>query len=190
MRRQEKKVAESLPGTTDRRIAALVTLLAENATIVVSGARVAREIGVSRSAVWTWVERLREIGVGVKGHLRTGYFLERVPDILTADMLRQRLKGGLFGKRIYHFLKVDSTNRVALELGHAAEPEGAVILGEEQTAGRGRAGRDWHSERAAGIYWALLLWPKLAPPHAPLLTPMAGPLGHTAGQARNAVAVR
>src|SRR5258707_8371397 len=150
MRRSKKTVTETLPGTTDRRIAALVTLLAENATIVISGARVARGIGVSRSTVWKWVERLRELGVRVKGHPRTGYFLERVPDILTTDMLRQRLKGSLFGKRIYHFFKVDSTNRVALELGHAGEPEGAVILGEEQTAGGGRAGRGGHAERAGG----------------------------------------
>ena len=182
MRRSKKTVTETLPGTTDRRIAALVTLLAENATIVISGARVAREIGVSRSTVWKWVERLRELGVRVKGHPRTGYFLEKVPDILTADMLRQRLKGSLFGKRIYHFLKVDSTNRVALELGHAGEPEGAVILGEEQSAGRGRAGRGWHSERAAGIYVTLLLRPKLAPVQAPLLTMMAGLSAHTAIQ--------
>ena len=189
MRRTKKTAADTLPGITDRRIAALVTLLAENATVVVSGARVARQIGVSRSTVWKWVERLRELGVRVKGHPRTGYFLERVPDILTADMLRQRLKGSLFGKHIYHFFKVDSTNRVALELGHAGEPEGAIILGEEQTAGRGRAGRGWHSERAAGIYVTLLLRPKLAPVQAPLLTMMAGLSAHTAIQAQTGLAV-
>src|SRR6266851_3320983 len=189
MRRSKKTVTETLPGTTDRRIAALVTLLAENATIVISGARVARGIGVSRSTVWKWVERLRELGVRVKGHPRTGYFLERVPDILTADMLWQRLKGSLFGKRIYHFFKVDSTNRVALELGHAGEPEGAVVLGEEQTAGRGRAGRGWHSERAAGIYVTLLLRPKLAPVQAPLLTMMAGLSAHAAIQAQTGLTV-
>lgn len=186
---RKKKAAESLPGTTDRRIAALVTLLAENATIVVSGARVAREIGVSRSAVWTWVERLRELGVRVKGHPRTGYFLEKVPDILTPDMLRQRLKGSLFGKRIHHFFKVDSTNRVALELAHAGEPEGAVVLAEEQTAGRGRAGRTWHSERAVGIYVTLVLRPKLAPVQAPLLTMMAGLSAYTAIQTHSGLVV-
>jgi len=188
--RPTKKIAEdTLPGITDRRIGALVTLLAEYGTIVVSGARVAREIGVSRSTVWKWVERLRELGVRVKGHPRTGYFLEKVPDILTADMLRQRLKGSLFGKRIYHFFKVDSTNRVAMELGHAGEPEGAVILGEEQTAGRGRAGRKWHSERATGIYVTLLLRPKLAPVQAPLLTMMAGLSARTAIQAQTGLPV-
>jgi BirA family transcriptional regulator, biotin operon repressor / biotin---[acetyl-CoA-carboxylase] ligase len=180
---------ETLPGTTDRRLAGLLTLLAENATIVVSGARIAKEIGVSRSTVWRWVTRLRELGVRVKGQQRTGYFLEKVPDILTPDMLHQRLKGSLFGKRIYHFFKTDSTNRFALELGHAGEPEGAVVVAEEQTAGRGRAGRAWHSEHAAGIYATLLLRPRLAPVQAPLLTMMAGLSAHAAIQAQTGLTV-
>jgi BirA family biotin operon repressor/biotin-[acetyl-CoA-carboxylase] ligase len=179
---------ETLPGTTDKRLAGLLTLLAENATIVISGARIAREIGVSRSMVWQWVKRLRELGVRVKGHPGTGYFLEKVPDILTPDMLRQRLKGSVFGKRIYHFFKTDSTNRVALELGHAGEPEGAVVLAEEQTAGRGRAGRAWRSDRAAGIYVTLLLRPKLSPVQAPLLTMMAGLSAYAAIQAHTGLA--
>ena len=174
---------ESLPGTTDRRLAGLLTLLSENATIVISGGRIAREIGVSRSTVWRWVERLRELGVKVKGQTATGYFLEKVPDILTPDTLKQRLRGNLFGKRIYHFFKTESTNRVALELGHAGEPEGALVLAEEQTAGRGRAGRTWHSERATGIYVTVLLRPKLAPVQAPLLTMMAGLSAHAAVEA-------
>src|SRR5438094_548136 len=120
---------ETLPGTTDRRVAGLLRLLAQNATIVISGARIAREIGVSRSTVWRWVERLRELGVKVKGQAATGYFLEKVPDVLTPDVLKRRLKGNLFGKRIYHFFKTDSTNRVAFELGHAGEPEGAIAHG-------------------------------------------------------------
>jgi BirA family transcriptional regulator, biotin operon repressor / biotin---[acetyl-CoA-carboxylase] ligase len=176
-------------GTTDQRLASLLTLLSENATIVVSGGRIAREIGVSRSTVWRWVSQLRRLGVKVKGQPATGYFLEKVPDILTPDVLRQRLKGGLFGKRVYHFFKTDSTNRAALELGHAGEPEGAVVLAEEQTAGRGRAGRTWQSERAAGIYVTLLLRPKLAPVQAPLLTMMAGLSAHAAIQAMTGLEV-
>ena len=151
--------------------------------IVISGARIAKEIGVSRSTVWRWVQRLRALGVKVKGQPATGYFLEQTADILTPEMLRQRLKGSLFGKRIYHFFKTDSTNRVALELGHAGEPEGAVVLAEEQTAGRGRAGRVWHSDRAVGIYVTVLLRPRLAPVQAPLLTMMAGLSARSAVQA-------
>jgi len=176
-------IQETFPGTTDRRLSGLLTLLAENATIVISGARIAREIGVSRSTVWRWVERLRELGVKVKGQPATGYFLEKVPDILTPNMLKQRLRGSVFGKRVYHFFKTDSTNRVAMELGHAGEPEGAVVIAEEQTAGRGRTGHAWLSERATGIYATLLLRPKLAPVQAPLLTMMAGLSAHAAVEA-------
>lgn len=159
---------------TDKRLAGLAALLAENATIVISGARIAREIGVSRSTVWRWVTRLRELGVKVKGRAATGYFLEAVPDILTPDILRSRLKGSLFGKRVFHFFRADSTNRVAFELAHGGEDEGAVVIAEEQTAGRGRAGRTWISERGTGIYVTLILRPRIAPVQAPLLTMMAG----------------
>src|SRR5258705_12549101 len=93
---------DSLPGTTDRRLAGLLTLLAENATIVISGARIAKEIGVSRSTVWRWVERLRGLGVRVKGQPASGYFLEEGAHILTPDMLKQRLKGSPFGEHIFH----------------------------------------------------------------------------------------
>lgn len=170
----------SLPGTTDRRLAALLALLSENATIVISGARIAREIGVSRSTVWRWVERLRELGVRVKGQPHSGYFLEKVSDILSPDILKKRVKGSLFGKKFYHFFKIDSTNRLAMELGYAGEPEGAVVLAEEQTAGRGRSGRNWHSERGTGLYVSLLLRPRLSPVQAPLLTMLAGLSAHAA----------
>jgi BirA family transcriptional regulator, biotin operon repressor / biotin---[acetyl-CoA-carboxylase] ligase len=170
----------SLPGTTDRRLAALLALLSENATIVISGARIAREVGMSRSTVWRWVQELRKLGVHVKGQPRTGYFLEKVPDVLTPDLLRKRLKGNLFGKRVFHFFKTDSTNRVAMELGYAGEPEGTVVMAEAQTAGRGRAGRSWHSERGTGLYFTVLLRPRLAPAQAPLLTMLAGVSAHAA----------
>jgi len=170
----------SLPGTTDRRLAALLTLLSENATIVISGARIARETGMSRSTVWRWVEELRKLGVQVKGQRSTGYFLEKVPDVLTPDLLRKRLKGNLFGRRVFHFFKTDSTNRVAMELGYAGEPEGTIVMAESQTAGRGRSGRTWHSEKSAGLYFTVLLRPRLAPAQAPLLTMLAGVSAHAA----------
>ena len=61
-----------------------------------------------------------------------------------------------------------------MQLGESGEPHGAVVLAEEQTAGRGRAGRTWASERSAGIYCSILLRPPIPPAHAPLLTLVAG----------------
>ena len=164
----------NLPGTTDRRLDALLTLLAENSTIVISGAKIAKEIGVTRQQVWRWIEKLREVGVRVKGHAATGYHIERAPYILAAQLLSHRLYGTPFARRIYHFFKIDSTNRVAMQLGEQGEPHGAVVLAEEQTAGRGRAGRKWISEKSAGIFCSVLLRPAIPPAHAPLLTLVAG----------------
>ena len=164
----------NLPGTTDRHIDALLALLADNAMIVISGAKIAREIGVTRGTVWRWIERLRALGVRVKGHPRTGYQIEKVPDILAPKILRRRLPPGPLGKRIYHFFKTDSTNSVAMALGEQDEPHGTVVIAEEQTAGRGRAGHKWHSERTNGIYMTVLLRPPLSPQQAPILTLAAG----------------
>ncbi len=164
----------NVPGTTDRRIDALLTLLADNAMIVISGAKIGREIGVTRSTVWRWTEKLRSLGVKVKGHPRTGYQIEKVPDVLAPNLLRRRLYNSVFAKRIYHFFKIDSTNNVALRLGQEGEPHGAVVLAEEQTAGRGRVGRSWHSEKTSGIYVTVLLRPPIAPAQAPLITLLAG----------------
>jgi BirA family biotin operon repressor/biotin-[acetyl-CoA-carboxylase] ligase len=164
----------NLPGTTDRRIDGLLTLLAENSTIVISGAKIAKEIGVTRQQVWRWIQKLRELGVRVKGHPSSGYHIERTPDVLVPQLLSHRLYGTPFARRIYHFFKVDSTNTVAMHLGEEGEPHGAVVLAEEQTAGRGRAGRAWLSEKSAGIHCTVLLRPPIPPAHAPLLTLVAG----------------
>ena len=72
----------NLPGTTDRRLDALLTLLAENSTIVISGAKIAKEIGVTRQQVWRWIEKLREAGRaregpcgdGISHRAGSGYF--------------------------------------------------------------------------------------------------------------------
>ena len=168
------KRTTSLPGATDRRIDALLTLLAENSTIVISGAKIAKEIGVTRQQVWRWIQKMRELGVRVKGHPHTGYHIERAPDILVPQLLSHRLFGTPFARRIYHFFKVDSTNTVAMQLGEQGEPHGTVVLAEEQTAGRGRAGRKWLSEKSAGIHCTVLLRPQISPAYAPLLTLVAG----------------
>jgi BirA family biotin operon repressor/biotin-[acetyl-CoA-carboxylase] ligase len=164
----------TVAGTTDPRIDALLTLLADNPMLVISGAKMARETGVTRHTVWRWVERLRALGVKVKGHTGSGYRIERVPDVLAPQLLRRRLDGTAFAKHLYHFFKVGSTNDVALRLGQDGEPHGAVFIAEEQTAGRGRAGRQWYSERSAGIHASILLRPPVSPVVAPALTMLGG----------------
>ena len=90
------------------------------------------------------------------------------------QLLSHRLYGTPFARRIHHFFKIDSTNTVAMRMAERGEPHGALVLAEEQTGGRGRAGRSWVSEKSTGIYCTILLRPPIPPAHAPLLTLVAG----------------
>ena len=173
-RKAPRGAARFLPEATDRQILELLQLLSETPMIVVSGTRLAKHIGVSRHRVRYWVKRLRALGVDVQGHPRTGYHLQKSADVLIPAELRRRLDGTPFGKHVHHFFKIGSTNDAAFDLGHAGEPHGAVVLAEQQTAGRGRAGRAWHSEKSNGIYLSVLLRPPLTPVEAPLITLVAG----------------
>src|SRR6202049_685535 len=141
----------NLTGTTDRRIDALLALLSDNAMIVISAAKIAREIGVTRSTVWRWIEKLRSLGVRVKGVPRSGYQIEKVADVLVPKLLHKRLHQGPIGKRIHHFFKTDSTNSVAMRLGEQGEPHG-TLCHRGGTNGGARPGRahlafgknEWH----------------------------------------------
>ena len=165
---------------TDRKIDRLIQVLVTNATVVLPGPKIASEAGVTRSTVWTWIEKLRSLGVEVKGHQATGYQLEKLPDILLPSLIRPQLDDNEIGRRIVHYFRTGSTNDDALALAARCAPHGTVILAEEQTAGRGRFGRQWHSEKSSGIYSSIILRPPLSPTAAPVLTLMAGIAAHAA----------
>jgi len=56
--------------------------------MVISGTKLAGEIGASRSAVWRFVQQLRGLGVEIAGHPATGYQLKSVPDLLLPEFVR------------------------------------------------------------------------------------------------------
>ena len=147
-----------------------------HATVVVSGTKVAEEMGTSRSEVWRLIQQLRSLGVDVAGHPATGYQLRSVPDLLLPEMLAPSLKGTIFGsaKQIHHFYKIGSTNSEAMEAAGEGAPEGSAFLAEEQLAGRGRGAHSWHSARSAGIYCSVILRPVMPPSDALLFSLAAG----------------
>jgi BirA family biotin operon repressor/biotin-[acetyl-CoA-carboxylase] ligase len=157
-----------------------VRLLADNATVVVSGTKIASEIGTSRSEVWRLVQQLRELGVEIGGHPATGYSLNSMPDLLLPDILAPLVKGTLFARHIHHYYKTGSTNYAAMEAASGGAPEGSVFLAEQQTAGRGRGANQWHSARSAGIYCSVVLRPALPPADSLLLSLAAGLAVHAA----------
>ncbi len=74
---------------------------------------------------------------------------------------------------IHRLATVGSTNDAVRELAAAGAPEGAVVIAEEQTAGRGTKGRAWESPRGLGLYASVLLRPASAL-ELPLLPLAAG----------------
>jgi BirA family transcriptional regulator, biotin operon repressor / biotin---[acetyl-CoA-carboxylase] ligase len=164
-----------MPGaSTERKIDRLITLLVKNAMVVVPGPKIASEIGATRSNVWQWIEKLRALGVEIKGHPASGYQLAKLPDILAPGLLQPELGEMEIGRKIVHYFRVTSTNSVTQKLAAEGAPHGTVVVAEEQTAGRGRFGRAWYSEKSSGIYLSVILRPPLAPAAAPALTLMAG----------------
>lgn len=167
---------------TDVRLGRIVRLLMDHAMVIVSGTKIASEIGTSRSEVWRLIQQLRELGVEIGGHPSTGYSLKAVPDLLLPDLLSPLIAGTIFSKNIHHYYKAGSTNTVAMQAAADGVPEGSVFVAEQQTAGRGRGAHQWHSARSAGIYCSVVLRPNLPPSEVLILALAAGLAVHAAVQ--------
>lgn len=143
-------------------------------TVVISGTKLAQEIGTTRSEVWRLVQQLRTLGVEIAGHPSSGYQLTAVPDLLLPELIAPLLRGTIFSAHIYHYYRAGSTNTLALEAASAGAPEGSVFLAEQQTAGRGRGSNSWHSAESTGIYCSVILRPALPPSEVLPLSLAAG----------------
>jgi BirA family transcriptional regulator, biotin operon repressor / biotin---[acetyl-CoA-carboxylase] ligase len=79
---------------------------------------------------------------------------------------------------VLNFDSIESTNTEALNQARQGADEGLCILARRQTAGRGRLGRTWISERDAGLYFSIVLRPVIETTFLPLITLMAGAAVH------------
>jgi BirA family biotin operon repressor/biotin-[acetyl-CoA-carboxylase] ligase len=159
---------------TDARLGNIVRVLMSFPTVVISGTKLAQEIGTNRSEVWRLVQQLRTLGVEIAGHPASGYQLTAVPDLLLPEMVEPLVRGTIFGQHIHHYYRAGSTNTLALEAAANGAPEGSVFLAEQQTAGRGRGDNHWHSAESTGIYCSVILRPALPPSEVLTLSLAAG----------------
>jgi BirA family transcriptional regulator, biotin operon repressor / biotin---[acetyl-CoA-carboxylase] ligase len=153
----------------DQGLAAVLQVL-RDAGDAISGERLAAQLGLSRAAVWKRVHRLKAQGYVIEGSPRRGYRLLAVPDKLLAAEVLQGLRTRRFSGPVHHFEALDSTNDLAKELAARGAPEGAVVVAEAQTGGRGRLGREWDSPPGVGLYVSLVLRPMLPPLELPQIT--------------------
>jgi BirA family biotin operon repressor/biotin-[acetyl-CoA-carboxylase] ligase len=137
----------------------------------VSGAFLAAEMGVSRTAVWKHIKTLEREGYEIKAVPSKGYSLTSSPDIIVASEVKQRLGTKVIGKEILQFAEVASTNTIAMELAQKGAADGTVIIAETQTGGKGRLGRSWTSPHG-NLYVSVILRPSVPISKAPLITLM------------------
>lgn len=96
-------------------------------------------------------------------------------DDITKASIQKVLKTKVFGQKLLYKEEIDSTNIEAKRQALEAENHGLVVIAEKQTAGKGRRGRSWDSQKGTGIFMSLLLKPKkeLVPDKASMLTLVA-----------------
>jgi BirA family biotin operon repressor/biotin-[acetyl-CoA-carboxylase] ligase len=84
--------------------------------------------------------------------------------------LRKCLNTQLIGRELRYWPEVDSTNAMALRLAAQGVVEGAVLVAEAQSRGRGRAGKPWYSPPGLNLYLSVILRPVVEVQRAAQLT--------------------
>ncbi|KPK17640.1 MAG: hypothetical protein AMK69_25620 [Nitrospira bacterium SG8_3] len=149
----------------------LLKYLKDNKGDWVSGESLSRQLGVSRSAVWKQIAKLKAEGYFIESSPKKGYLFQKASEMLLPNEILEGLETKLFGRReIVYFREIDSTNKKARDLADGGVPEGTLVLSEAQTKGRGRKGRTWFSPPTGGIYLSLVLRPPITPLEAPKFT--------------------
>src|SRR5439155_11724177 len=82
-------------------------------------------------------------------------------DPLNADQLRAHLHRAVIGQQIIVLEQTSSTNDAILQVATANAKEGLVLFAEHQTAGRGQRGNRWESAAGKGLWFSILLRPKI-----------------------------
>jgi BirA family biotin operon repressor/biotin-[acetyl-CoA-carboxylase] ligase len=96
-----------------------------------------------------------------------------MPDGLVAEELQADLASGVIGREIIVLEQTGSTNDAILQIANASSKEGLVVFAEHQTAGRGQRGNRWESAAGKGLWFSILLRPKIDLASSPQLTAWA-----------------
>jgi BirA family biotin operon repressor/biotin-[acetyl-CoA-carboxylase] ligase len=88
--------------------------------------------------------------------------LQHVPGDLARALANLEPRAAAFVRDVRYHDSVGSPNAEAGQLAATGAPEGTVVIAGQQTAGRGRRGRHWHSPPGAGLYLSIVLRPRRA----------------------------
>ena len=149
--------------------AEILSLLRERGSYV-SGQELCEHFGVSRTAVWKAINQLKKEGYCIQAVQNRGYLLVSEDEVFGQNELESRMDTKWAGHPVSFYDAVNSTNlRAKLDADNGA-PEGALVVADMQTAGRGRRGRTWSSPAGLNVYFTLILKPQYVPDKASMVT--------------------
>ena len=96
-----------------------------------------------------------------------------MPEGLIAEQLQADLASGVIGREVIVLDQAGSTNDAILQIANPNSKEGLVVFAEHQTAGRGQRGNRWESAAGKGLWFSILLRPRIDLASSPQLTSWA-----------------
>lgn len=156
--------------------AAIISAFLDNPLAFVSGADLGEQLNLSRVSIWNHLEQLKADGFMFNAIRNKGYRMEQEPTALHAELLQALLTHAPcpFFKSLRILDSIDSTNSSASDLLAAQEPAPLCVLAQQQTGGRGRRGRIWHSPPGRNLYLSIGLRPALSPARLQTITLWTG----------------
>ncbi|MCL2144204.1 MAG: biotin--[acetyl-CoA-carboxylase] ligase [Endomicrobia bacterium] len=139
----------------------------------ISGNEIGGILGISADAVHKMIKSLINNGFIIDSSSK-GYRLAKNAPVFNKEDVFSSLPRDLsVCKKIFHFKKIDSTQIKLKNLAENGKPEGIIVIADEQRAAYGRMRRPW-SSAAGGLWFSMLLKPKILPEKAPLLALLTG----------------
>ena len=137
-----------------------------------SGQQLCEALGISRTAVWKIVGRLKQEGYPIEAVTNKGYRLLSVEgrDLFNREELDRTMDTVWAGKPLIYKEETGSTNTDLFRLSDEGAAQGTIEVTSRQTAGKGRRGRTWISPPDVNVYMSILLTPAIRPDTAPMLT--------------------
>lgn len=119
-----------------------------------SGEEIGAHLGVSRAAVWKQLQKLESFDLSIESVKGRGYRLVGGLDLLDGEKIKASITGDAIQAigELEIFPLIDSTNNAAASAIQEGRGAGYCCLAEQQSAGRGRRGRQWMSPFGRNIY--------------------------------------
>lgn len=151
----------------------ILNMLLDHQDQYLSGEEISARLGVSRTAIWKHIKSLKTEGYEIHSVTNKGYRLISSTKEINSTSLKSMVEPFKKLQFSEYYQEIDSTNQEAKRIALTNSIIEGIVVSAEQTAGKGRLGRNWTSEKNAGLWMSLLLRPAILPEQASGITLVA-----------------